>query len=55
MRHEPQQGRAQQGRDTKVAIYARCSTADQNIDLQIDSLRDYADIRRLEISAEYVG
>ena len=49
MRDEPERWRA-----PKVAIYARCSTADQNIDLQIDSLRDYADIRRLEISAEYV-
>ena len=38
----------------RVAIYARCSTLDQTVDLQLDGLRDYAEARGLEIIEEYV-
>ena len=38
----------------RAAIYARCSTQDQTVDLQLDGLRDYAKARALEIVTEYV-
>ena len=38
----------------RVAIYARCSTADQSLDLQTDGLRDYAATRGLEVVQEYL-
>ena len=38
----------------RVAIYARCSTQDQTVDLQLDALRDYASARGFEITDEYV-
>ncbi|MCP4002865.1 MAG: recombinase family protein [bacterium] len=38
----------------KAAIYARCSTADQTVDLQLDGLRDYAKARDFEIVEEYL-
>lgn len=38
----------------RVAIYARCSTADQSVNLQLDALREYARARRLELVAEFV-
>ena len=38
----------------RVAIYARCSTADQSVDLQLDGLRDYAEARGFEIVEEYI-
>jgi DNA invertase Pin-like site-specific DNA recombinase len=37
----------------KVAIYSRCSTADQNVNLQLDELRDYCKRRQWGIFAEY--
>ncbi len=38
----------------RVALYARCSTAEQSTDLQIDGLHEYAALRELEVVAEYV-
>ena len=38
----------------RVAIYARCSTADQSVDLQLDGLRDYAEARGFEVVGEYI-
>ena len=38
----------------RVAIYARCSTADQSVDLQLDGLRDYTEARGFELVEEYV-
>ena len=38
----------------RVAIYARCSTQEQTVDLQLDGLRDYAKARGLEVIGEYV-
>lgn len=38
----------------KVAIYARVSTADQDPDLQLQPLRDYAFTRNFRIEREYV-
>ncbi len=38
----------------RVAIYARCSTQEQSVDLQVDALRDYAAARGFEIVHEYV-
>ena len=38
----------------RVALYARCSTADQTVDLQLDGLRDYAKARDFTVIAEYV-
>ena len=38
----------------RVAIYARCSTAEQSVALQLDALRDYAEARELEVVAEYL-
>ena len=37
----------------KVAIYSRCSTADQSIAMQLDELRDYCTRRQWDIFAEY--
>jgi DNA invertase Pin-like site-specific DNA recombinase len=38
----------------KVALYARCSTSEQSVDLQLDGLREYAKARRFEVVAEYL-
>ena len=38
----------------RVALYARCSTSDQSVDLQLDALRDYAKARSLEVVGEYL-
>jgi DNA invertase Pin-like site-specific DNA recombinase len=38
----------------KVAIYARVSTADQNPEMQLTKLREYAAARSFQIEAEYV-
>jgi putative DNA-invertase from lambdoid prophage Rac len=38
----------------RVALYARVSTNDQNCDLQLRELREYAAVRKWEISGEYV-
>ncbi len=38
----------------RVALYARCSTADQSVDLQLDGLRDYARTRGFTIVEEYI-
>ena len=35
-------------------MYARVSTQDQTVDLQLDGLRDYARLRELEVVAEYL-
>ncbi len=38
----------------RTAIYARCSTIEQTVDLQLDGLREYALARHFEIVEEYV-
>lgn len=38
----------------RVAIYARCSTSEQSVDLQLDALRDYARARGFEVVEEYL-
>ena len=38
----------------RVALYVRCSTAEQTVDLQLDGLREYAQVRRFEVVHEYV-
>ena len=38
----------------RLALYARCSTSDQSVNLQLDSLRDYANARRFEMVDEYI-
>ena len=38
----------------RAALYARCSTSDQSVGLQLDGLRDYAKARGLEVVGEYV-
>ena len=38
----------------RVALYARCSTAEQTVAPQLDTLRGYATARRLEVVEEYV-
>ncbi len=38
----------------RVAIYARCSTQEQSVDLQLDGLRDYARTRGFEVVGEYL-
>ena len=38
----------------RVALYARCSTADQSVDLQLDGLRDYAKVRGFIVVEEYI-
>ena len=37
----------------KVAIYARCSTQEQSVALQLEGLREYAEARGFEIVAEF--
>ena len=39
---------------TKVALYARCSTAEQSVALQVDALGDYARARGFEVFSEYL-
>ena len=38
----------------RVALYARCSTSDQSVDLQLDGLRDYARARGFTVVDEYI-
>lgn len=38
----------------KVAIYARVSTTDQNCDMQLNELREYATRRKWELAGQYV-
>ena len=38
----------------RVALYARCSTAEQSTNLQLHGLREYAALRKFEVFAEYV-
>lgn len=38
----------------RVAVYARVSTDDQKADLQLDALRQYAQMRGVTIHREYV-
>ena len=38
----------------RVALYARCSTAEQSTNLQLDGLREYAALRKFDVVAEYV-
>ena len=38
----------------RVALYARCSTSDQSVDLQLDGLRDYAKARGFTVVEEYI-
>ncbi len=38
----------------RVALYCRCSTLDQSVDLQLDGLRDYAKARGFAVVEEYV-
>ena len=38
----------------RVALYARCSTSDQFVDLQLDGLRDYAKAPGFTVVEEYV-
>ena len=38
----------------RVAVYARCSTQDQNVALQLDGLREYAAARGFQVVGEYV-
>jgi site-specific DNA recombinase len=38
----------------RVALYCRCSTLDQSVNLQLDGLRDYARARGLEVVGEYI-
>lgn len=39
---------------TRVAIYARCSTSEQSVNLQLDGLRDYAKARGFTVVEEYL-
>jgi DNA invertase Pin-like site-specific DNA recombinase len=38
----------------RIALYARCSTTDQNVESQLDALREYAGARGFESIREYV-
>ena len=38
----------------RAALYARCSTQEQSVDLQIDDLRSYAKARDLRVVEEYL-
>ena len=38
----------------RIALYARCSTAGQDVRVQLDTLRGYAAARRLEVVEEYI-
>ncbi len=39
---------------TRVAIYCRCSTSEQNVNLQLDGLREYAHARGFMVTEEYL-
>lgn len=39
---------------SKIAIYARVSTSDQKVDLQLDELRHYAQLRGWQVAGEFV-
>ena len=41
-------------RPVRAALYARCSTVDQSVALQVDELREYARQRGIRVVAEYV-
>src|SRR6185295_13833440 len=41
-------------RRVRAVFYCRCSTADQRVDLQLDSLRDLARQRGWDVVNEYV-
>ena len=38
----------------RVTIYARVSTKDQNIDIQLIDLPNYAQVRKLTVVIEYI-
>ena len=38
----------------RAALYARCSTREQSVNLQVDDLRGYAKARDIEVAAEYL-
>lgn len=38
----------------RAALYCRCSTLDQSVDLQLDGLRDYAKARGFTVVEEYL-
>lgn len=38
----------------KCALYSRCSTADQTVDMQVDELKAYCQRRGFEIAGEYI-
>jgi DNA invertase Pin-like site-specific DNA recombinase len=38
----------------RTAIYCRVSTSEQNVDLQLDELRDYVKFKKLTVIGEYV-
>jgi len=40
--------------NNRCAIYARCSTAEQNVSMQVSELREYAERRGFQIVAEHV-
>lgn len=40
-------------KNKKVAIYVRCSTVQQNLDIQINDLHKYAEARGFEIVSEF--
>ncbi len=42
------------GGGKRIAIYVRCSTLDQSVDLQLDGLREYCQVRGFEIVDEYL-
>ncbi len=44
----------QETRQARVALYARCSTAEQSVRLQLDALRDYVRARGFRITEEYI-
>jgi DNA invertase Pin-like site-specific DNA recombinase len=41
--------------NNRVALYARVSTTDQNCELQVTELREYARHRAWEIVGEFMG
>ncbi len=45
---------SQERRPARVALYARCSTAEQSVRLQLDGLRDYVRARGFRITEEYI-
>ena len=38
----------------RLAVYARCSSAEQSVEPQVDALREYAHARDLQVMEEYV-